>query len=61
MQFDEIFQMGGEKPPTTCSLYTLPKTNTAPEKMVSQKERIVFQLSIFSENVCFTGCRLLFS
>ena len=26
---------------------TLPKTNTAPEKLPSQKERIVFQPSIF--------------
>ena len=31
---------------------TLPETNIAPEKMVSQKERIVFQPSTF-------GCELL--
>ena len=29
------------------TLITLPETNIAPEKMVSQKERIVFQPSIF--------------
>ena len=34
--------------------FTYPETNITPEKIVSQKERIVFQPSIFGcENVCF--------